>query len=58
MKKIITWLFGKKPEKKPYEKPVLQVRHSIVPQSFLNSLCRQDGWDSELYKNQTVIQDI
>lgn len=41
--------------KQEYEKPVLKIKHTTVPQSFLEKF---KVWDEELYENKTIIDDL
>jgi hypothetical protein len=40
--------------KQEYEKPVLKIKNTIVPQSFLEKF---KVWDENLYENKTIIND-
>lgn len=53
MNLFFNWFFPKK-EVYVYEKPVLRINRTIVPQSYLNKIA---DWDSHLYTNQILIND-
>ncbi len=54
---VVPYFFREKKKTKPYpdperDIPPLRIHSTIVPQSFVEE---SNGWDSHLYKNQTLL---